>query len=271
MDARRVVEALGNRYTKVWLDIEDEMQKNLGQELIDGIIAYRKIILASGNEFGVYTGLSFYKSFIKPYANQLKDVDFWIARYYNGDKEMIFQTMPNSFYMPIIDNKMVMWQYTSHCLINGAPRGVDMNVVYELSDKDKKEIETQNQVESNLGFGIVIASSLNVRNKPSTLGKKVGLLMSSERVTIIGYSNGWYQVDNGNWVSAKYIGTRKSRVTAYTLNIRDKCGLSGRIIGTFKNGEMVNILNSKNDENGKVWYLCQNDNRCGWCSSKYIV
>ena len=267
MDARRVVEALGNRYTKVWLDIEDEMQKNLGQELIDGIKAYRDIILTSGNEFGVYTGLSFYKSFIKPYASQLKDVDFWIARYYNGHKEMIYDTMPNSFYMPIIDNKMVMWQYTSSCRINGAPRGVDMNVTY---DEDTKK-EVVPQVEQNLGFGIVTASSLNVRNKPSTLGKKVGLLMSGERVTIVAYSNGWYQIDNGNWVSAKYIGTRKSRVTAYALNIRDKCGLSGRIIGTFKNGEIVNILNSKNDENGKVWYLCQNGTRCGWCSSKYIV
>lgn len=180
---------------------------------------------------------------------------------------MIYDTMPNSFYMPIIDNKMVMWQYTSSCRINGAPRGVDMNVTY---DEDTKK-EVVPQVEQNLGFGLVTASSLNVRNKPSTLGKKVGLLMSGERVTIVAYSNGWYQVDNGNWVSAKYIGTRKSRVTAYALNIRDKCGLSGRIIGAFKNGEMVNILNSKNDENGKVWYLCQNGDRCGWCSSKYIV
>lgn len=72
IDARRVVEALGNRYTKVWLDIEDEMQKNLGQELIDGIKAYRDIILASGNEFEYIRDYRSINHSLNPYASQFK-------------------------------------------------------------------------------------------------------------------------------------------------------------------------------------------------------
>ena len=58
-DAKSVLSILAGRKAKVWLDVEDPVQKGIGKELIDMIRAYQKIIENAGLEFGVYTGLSF--------------------------------------------------------------------------------------------------------------------------------------------------------------------------------------------------------------------
>ena len=42
LDANVVINTLGGRKCTVWLDIEDKTQLNLGQTLIDGILAYPK-------------------------------------------------------------------------------------------------------------------------------------------------------------------------------------------------------------------------------------
>lgn len=60
IDARKVLEILGDRKPMVWLDVEDKCQQGLGDRLLDIILAYKKIIKDSGRQFGVYTGLSFY-------------------------------------------------------------------------------------------------------------------------------------------------------------------------------------------------------------------
>ena len=78
-DAQRVIEVLAGRKTFVWLDVEDRCQQGLGQTLIDIINTYQSEIKAAGLEFGVYTGLSFYNTYILPYANQIH-CPFWIAR-----------------------------------------------------------------------------------------------------------------------------------------------------------------------------------------------
>ena len=76
--------------TVVWLDIEDKCQQKLGRYLIDIINAYFDIISAEGYVCGLYTGMAFYKSYIKPYAKDMKIPlsASWIARYYNGYTEM---------------------------------------------------------------------------------------------------------------------------------------------------------------------------------------
>ena len=124
IDAKAVVAALSGRKTVVWLDVEDVCQKGLGQTLINIILEYKKEVEAAGNKFGVYTGLSFYNSYIKKYADQLKDVKFWIARYgaNNGEK--------NPKYQPQVNN-MIVWQYSSRGLVDGIKGNVDLNVSYD--------------------------------------------------------------------------------------------------------------------------------------------
>ena len=86
-----------------------------------------------------------------------------------------------------------------------------------------------------------------------------------DKCDIKGYVNGWYQIDDG-WVSAKYIQTKQGRITADKLNIRTINNVNGNILGTFTNGDIVNLLSENNG-----WFLCELNNKFGWCSNKYIA
>lgn len=121
-DARAVIKVLNGRETTVWLDMEDECQKGLGYGLVSIINAYQAEIENAGLKFGLYTGLAFYNSYLKKYANDFS-CPLWIARYgkNNGTKD--------SKYQPQLDN-MVGWQYTSRGRVNGIQGNVDLNVFY---------------------------------------------------------------------------------------------------------------------------------------------
>ncbi len=118
-DARKVLSILAGRKVKVWLDVEDACQKGLGITLIRIIQAYQEVIEDAGLEFGVYTGLSFYNSYIKPWAGYLT-CRFWIARYRN----------PVVANQPIIKHILEGWQYSSKERVSGITGDVDMNLWY---------------------------------------------------------------------------------------------------------------------------------------------
>lgn len=125
-DAKKVVETLNGRKTMVWLDVEDNCQKNLGIRLISIINNYAEVILNAGLEFGVYTGESFYKTYIKPYGGM--KYPLWIARYGKNNGKM------EAKYQPQLAG-MVGWQYTSRGSVSGISGNVDMNIWYkELND-----------------------------------------------------------------------------------------------------------------------------------------
>lgn len=125
IDAKRVLAVLNGRKTMVWLDVEDSCQKGLGKNLITIINAYGKVITDAGLPFGVYTGESFYKTYIKPYGGV--SYPMWIARYgkNNGKCDVKYQ--------PQVPN-MVGWQYTSKGRVGGIVGNVDMNVWYKELD-----------------------------------------------------------------------------------------------------------------------------------------
>lgn len=122
IDANRVLAALNGRKTMVWLDVEDDCQKGLGKNLITIINAYGKVITDAGLPFGVYTGQSFYNSYIKPYGGV--SYPMWIARYGTNNGKM------NVKYQPQIPN-MIGWQYTSQGRVDGIAGDVDMDVWYK--------------------------------------------------------------------------------------------------------------------------------------------
>lgn len=123
IDAERVVEVLNGRKTIVWLDVEDVCQKNLGIELIRIINTYEHVIKSAGLEFGVYTGLSFYNSFFKPYEQYI-NWRMWIAKYGKNKGEYVPTSKP-----PVVKN-MAGWQHTSKATIPGIVGKVDANVFY---------------------------------------------------------------------------------------------------------------------------------------------
>lgn len=121
-DARRVLTILNGRKVTVYLDVEDAVMKGLGKNIISIINAYGKVITDAGLPFGVYTGESFYKTYIKPYGGV--SYPMWIARYgkNNGKCDVKYQ--------PKVPN-MVGWQYTSKGRVGGIVGNVDMNVWYK--------------------------------------------------------------------------------------------------------------------------------------------
>lgn len=131
-DAKTVLSVIkGKDIVTVWLDIEEKAQMNLGMVLIDIINTYKNVIEAAGYKFGVYTGLSFYNSFIKPF-HMLVDCPFWIARYPSG-KQMDYADMPREDKKPSIMHPLWGWQYTSKGRVAGIPGDVDLSIKYEIT------------------------------------------------------------------------------------------------------------------------------------------
>ena len=110
------------------LDVEDACMKGLGQKLIDIILAYQAVIQAAGLDFGVYTGLSFYNSFIKPYAGQI-DCHFWIARYPSSSRKDV-DDAPSADKQPLVSHILEGWQWASTGRVDGISGNVDFNEWY---------------------------------------------------------------------------------------------------------------------------------------------
>lgn len=126
--ARKVLSILNGRKVKIHLDVEDACLKGLGKKLINIINAYGDVITGAGYEFGVYTGLSFYNSYIKPWAGYLK-YDFWIARYPSTTAKTIKQ-LPDVKKQPAISHVLEGWQWSSAGIVAGISGRVDLNIWY---------------------------------------------------------------------------------------------------------------------------------------------
>lgn len=130
LDAESVVSFLSGRKATmgVWLDVEDNCQKGLGQKLIDIINAYIKVVEAAGYACNVYTGLYFYNTYIKPYKTQL-NCKFWVARYPKSSKMSVDED-PNTAYKPNIYHELYAWQYSSTTQVPGIDGNCDISILY---------------------------------------------------------------------------------------------------------------------------------------------
>ena len=127
-DAQKVLKILNGRKVKVWMDVEDACLKGKGKNLIAIINAYGEVITGAGYEFGVYTGLSFYNSYIKPWAGYVKH-GFWIARYPSTTAKTIKQ-LPDVKKQPAISHPLEGWQWSSAGIVAGISGRVDLNIWY---------------------------------------------------------------------------------------------------------------------------------------------
>lgn len=127
--AKAVVNALaGRKIGKVWADAEDACLKNKGIQLIRILNTYKAVIEAAGYKFGVYTGLSFYNSYIKPYKAYI-DCDFWIARY-PSTRNMTIAMDPSASKKPAICHNLWGWQHSSRGRVPGISGYVDLDICY---------------------------------------------------------------------------------------------------------------------------------------------
>lgn len=158
--AKAVVNTLaGRKVGKVWADVENACLKNKSIQLIRIINTYKAVIEAAGYEFGVYTGLSFYNSYIKPYREYI-DCEFWIARY-PSTKKMSITSMPAESKKPSIFHVLWGWQYSSHGNVPGINSYVDLDICYVEPDSTGKLQSTTVYYPRYTGTSTSIVAALN--------------------------------------------------------------------------------------------------------------
>ena len=146
--------------------------------------------------------------------------------------------------------------------------------------------------------GTVTASSLNVREKPSTSAKKLGAIAKGTKVTISSEtkdSSGglWYKIKvtisgksvtgyaSANYISKATTSTSTSTtssttgtVTASSLNVREKASSSAKKLGAITKGTKVTITSETKDSSGSLWYKVKvtisGKSVTGYVSAKYI-
>lgn len=271
-DAKAVLSALGGRKIPVALDLENQKQTLIGHAIVDIINAYQKVIEDNGLPFILYTGLSFYNTYIKPYANELSVKNLWIARYYKGYTQMQFAEDPDQRYKPM--DGILGWQYSSSGNVLGITGNVDLDIIYK--DMVLPDTGMPSPPSSTPQFCSVIKNTvktkggkLNVRNKPNTSGKVVGQFNNGQEIIVVGVDkdSGWYRlaVTQDFWCSNEWVAsTGKGIVTAEkSLNIRSSDSTKGEIWGTYKNGDIVTLLHQSGNTG---WYLTPK----GWISNNYV-
>lgn len=127
-DAEKVLKILNGKKTMVWLDVEDKCQKGLGKGLIDIIMTYGNVITSAGLLFGVYTGQSFYNTYIKPYG--VLPYSLWIASYGTNNGKPQESKRPNA-------SNCIGWQYSSKGSVNGIGGNVDVNYFFGAVSKEE--------------------------------------------------------------------------------------------------------------------------------------
>jgi len=138
----------------VWFDLEDKMQASLSKAKIAEIInAAQAVVESRGYKFGVYTGMSYYNEHID--RKQVKCQNWWIARYYQGDKRMQIATNPNQEKKPTAAN--IAWQYTSKgrfpkIISSGNSGNFDLNVLYKEPVAKKVEENVKKPIKKKIAY-----------------------------------------------------------------------------------------------------------------------
>lgn len=274
-DAQKVLSILNGRKCTVWLDVEDKCQQGIGSLIKDIINAYRDVIVSAGYDFGIYTGMSFYNSYIKSYAAQIKCDKWWIARYYNGYSKFSISSKPNEQYNPktSIGRDIYGWQYTSSGQVSGIAGNVDLNIIYgniQSSIIQKPSVSISETLITSLGKINTKSGNLNIRSAPNSSSSKVGSYKKGELVQLIAKTpDNWYRTDKG-YISGEYVIATKGKVfNCNKLNMRKEPEVKDKnIVSVLKANDEVYLM--KQADNG--WYKVKTkDNLVGYVSNKYIM
>lgn len=124
--------------------------------------------------------------------------------------------------------------------------------------------------------------TLDVANAPGTGGVVIGALAEGDSVTIIGESEGWYEIDyNGGtaYVSSQFVktdsntpvtsnidyGTVANVPNGIYLHVRSGASLNASIVGELSNGTVVEIVGTDGD-----WYKILYNGNVDYVYSYYV-
>ncbi|GAV22741.1 hypothetical protein cpu_12510 [Carboxydothermus pertinax] len=128
-------------------------------------------------------------------------------------------------------------------------------------------------------YGVVTASTLNVRSGPGINYAKIGVLTRGQKVELTGKTGEWFKIRYKNgygYVLGKYISpvvessrsaqaSRTGIVTATTLNVRKTPSTSAAIAGKLAKNTRVEIYKEQNG-----WYYIKTGRIAGWVVKTYI-
>ena len=142
----------------------------------------------------------------------------------------------------------------------------------ETKPNDNKDDGKGNGNTTAVFKGVTTASELNIRDKASTDGERVGSYSYGTRVEILEKSANWGRTNKG-WISLDYVyqdgttgkNTAKGVVLADTLNIRTGPGTNYGQAGSYTFGNRVKVLEQFTIGNTK--WGCTDK---GWISMEYI-
>lgn len=236
----------------LYIDSEYANQKHTGradgiskEQRTKNIVAFCKRIKELGYTPGIYASDSWFKSMVD--FNQLKNFDIWCARY--------------STNAPTI-SKYEMWQYGS-TNVPGSKNPIDINKLYKAYGSN-----TTPSIPDATFFNIVTASSLNVRNKPSTLGNIVDVIHVGNKLNIYELQGNWCKISKteDKWCSYKYIRPTNGIVTnCSNLNCRQS-PVTGKIAFVLSSGDQMHVMGQ--DSSG--WYFIEYGGKTGYVSNKYV-
>lgn len=123
--------------------------------------------------------------------------------------------------------------------------------------------------------GTVNSDDVNVRSKPNSSSGVITTAGQGSSVTVIGESNGWYNVrvgDKNGWIFAQYVTVKAkaqkgtSTVTADGVNLREKPSADSKIISVLDKGSKVSPITSSGN-----WVKVKTSNgSTGWVSKAYV-
>ncbi len=137
---------------------------------------------------------------------------------------------------------------------------------------------TTEEIEEEPRYGIVTATSLRIRQSPSTQSETIAYYTQGDRVTIVGETSGWYRVklENGSYgyVSADYVELEAPAVTereAYStgnhVRVRSQPSTSSAILSVVSFGDSFTVLGEA--QNG--WYQVRlSDHTEGYIYGDYV-
>ena len=244
----------------IFIDSEYSGEKHDGradcipkEQRTKNIIAFCERIKAAGYIPGVYASDSWFKTML--IYDQISKYAIWCARY---------STNPPT--IPHYD----IWQKGSS-IIPGSSSPIDVNNLYVDYPKSLTSQENGINSDNHINtFCKVSASSLNVRNQPSTNGKIVKVLKNGDPVNVFDVKNNWCKIDDSTeqWCSYSYLTPTKGKISNCTsLNCR-QAPVDGKILFVLKANTEVHILDC--DPVSK-WYLIEYKGKTGYASNKYIT
>ncbi len=245
-EAKHALRLLKGHYPDypVYYDLEDNSIPKSKSKVTKYAKIFCSTLANNGYKAGIYANLNWFNNYVDGSALKKAGYDLWLAQWPRGNKKY-------SSYG--YGDKYSIWQCGSYGSVSGISGRVDTNLQVVSHDKMEKYM-SNTALPSTLTVkapdkteGFVGVSTLSSRFGPGPGFKTSSSYTFGMVVTITGMANGYYQLEDGNWVSTSSIYGENDPFEA--VQETDEEGVVHNYIKTF-GGEIITskwiTLNGKN-------------------------